>query len=491
MELIIPPNRFTLPLWRKTSFGMGGFGVGVVRSVIGLFQLAFLLEVVQMTPAWGGITLFLEQIIDAFVDAIIGILSDNLPTRYGRRKPWVYVMCVPTLVFWILSWVSPGSILSQSEGQFIYYLFIYSIFSFCFACVIVPYQAIIPDIAPTPLERSVIVVIWQFFTVIGATCAAFIWSSSIVWFPVEAGNIYDQGMPENYRKGYAVASVITGIPFLLTILLGVSSVMDRREPMQFESLRVVYRQTCRVLSFRPFQIICIIRCASMLSLAQFLSSLILYLKYVIGTEERNNWLILSMQMTVAVSLFAWLFASTRISKAVLFNVGSLVTCVAFILFFFAEGSWIPYLFIIFIFRGTSSSAAYLFPQSMVPDVIEYYYTRYQDRREATFYSLINALEKTAIGVGFILSGVMLEYSGYQSPHEQAGIPNFQQPPATLLCLRLLVSFIPLFFTLIACFAALWYTISVDRSGRYKNSDELFSDFDATDFSDSDLKGRLR
>jgi len=265
--------------------------------------------------------------------------------------------------------------------------------------------------------------------------------------------------------------------------------MDRREPMQFESLRTVYRQTCRVMSFRPFQILCLIRCASMMSLAFFLSNLILYLKYVIGTEDYNNWLILSMQLTVALSLFGWLLMSVRVSKAILFNIGSLVTCVAFIAFFFAEGTWLPYLFIVFIFRGTSSSAAYLFPQSMVPDVIEYYHTRYEDRREATFYSLITSLEKASIGFGFIVSGVMLEYSGYQSPHEQAGIPDFVQPNATLLSLRMLVSFIPLFFTLIACLGALWFTITVDRSGRYKNSDDLFSDFDVTDFSDAESNRR--
>ena len=480
---MIPPNRFTLPLWRKILFGLGGFGVGIVRSVLGLFQLAFLLEVVQMPPLWAGLVLFIEQLVDSIVDGAIGLLSDNVPTRYGRRKPWIYVMCLPALIFWVLSWVAPGTLLKTPVAEFAYYLCIYCIFSVCIGCVQVPYQAIIPDIAPTSLERSLIVVIWQFFLVIGALCASFVWSSSILWFPVEEDQPTTIGMPENYRKGYAVASVITGVPFLVTTLIGISSVMERKEAFPFVSMRLIFRNTRQAILFRPFVILCIIRCASVMSIAMFVSNVYLYIKYVLKEEDHVNFILLALQCTVAVTLFVWLLLSLRVSKSLLFNIGSLMTCIALLLFFFAQPSWMPFLYILFVFRGATSSAAYLFPQSMLPDVIEYYYLEYLDRREGTFYSVINALEKFAIGICYVIVCVALHFAGYLNP-SQIVEADYLQPESTLMTLRFLVSVVPMFFAGISIMAGLWFYLRVQRSERYnKGSDYLFSDF--SDMSDVD------
>lgn len=292
----IPLARFTLPLWRKVLFGLGGFSVGLIRSVLAIFQFAFLLEVVEMQVKWAGFILFTEQIIDAVGDLLIGFLSDNFPTRFGRRKPWIYLMSVPTVIFWVLSWIAPGRFYSQTGLQIFYYLVIYSIFSFCMSCVFIPYQAIIPDIAPTPMQRSIIVVLWQSFLIAGAAIASFFWSSTMLLFPVESGDTYDEGMTDNYRKGSAVAGTIIGFLFLFTTILGASSVLERRELRVRESIQESVKKSLTILNFQPFTILCFLQCFSMLSIATFMENIYLYTKYVIEYEGHSNYLFLTIMV---------------------------------------------------------------------------------------------------------------------------------------------------------------------------------------------------
>ena len=290
------PIKIVLPWWRKIMFGVGGYGNGILRSVMGIFQMAFLLEVAQLSWEWTATILVTEQVCDAFFDIIVGFFSDNFPTRFGRRKPWIIVAVFPSTIFWILSWLAPGKYFSSPMWLGLYFLTIYLLFSFSVSCVTVPYISIIPDIAPTPLERSIIVVIWQFFVVMGATSATFIWSSAIFIFPTNEGDMYDEGMPANYRRGYAVASAITGLVFLITTLVAASSVMERRELRPRDTFIKNIKKSFQVLRFPPFIVLVSMHCFSMLSITFFLSNIYLYSKYVLDLEEDTNFFILALQV---------------------------------------------------------------------------------------------------------------------------------------------------------------------------------------------------
>ena len=173
-----------LPFWRKITFGVGGLAIGIIKSIVGLFQLVFLLEVVQIKPVVVGIILLFDGIFDSITDPIVGFLIDNYPTSYGRRKPWIYLFSLPLFIFWTLSWISPGYFLDDDVSKSFYFLFIFLCFSFFSSFVIVPFQSIIPDIAPNTKERLSVILAFQAFSIIGATCSTFIYSSAILYFPV-------------------------------------------------------------------------------------------------------------------------------------------------------------------------------------------------------------------------------------------------------------------------------------------------------------------
>lgn len=142
-------------------------------------------------------------------------------------------------------------------------------------------------------------------------------------------------------------------------------------------------------------------------------------------------------------------------------------------------SWpLSAIYVIYALRGVTVSASYLFPLSILPDVVEYYFAIYEDRREASFYSMMSFVEKSGIAISFISSALILGFTGYENPATAFENDEFQ-PDSSILALRFLVSICPIFFCILANIFGCFYFIAVQRrKDRYSGiSDELFSEYD--------------
>lgn len=112
------------------------------------------------------------------------------------------------------------------------------------------------------------------------------------------------------------------------------------------------------------------------------------------------------------------------------------------------------------------SATYLFPLSILPDVIEIYFTKHSDRREATFYSIFSFVEKIGVALSFLISSLALGFSGYTNT--QTGSED-SQPDSTIFALRILVSFAPLSLSLLSIIFGCLYYIIIEKRGSKKYS----------------------
>ena len=129
-----------LPLWKKLVFSLGFYSWGINTGIIGLFQINFLLEVVELSPSQVGNMMLIKQVYDALTDPIVGVLSDNTNTRFGRRKPWIIVFIFPMAVVWVLMWTYNGTILNNPWEVYLYYFGIILLYSTLQTLTTIPYQ---------------------------------------------------------------------------------------------------------------------------------------------------------------------------------------------------------------------------------------------------------------------------------------------------------------------------------------------------------------
>jgi len=74
----------------KTAFGMGHLVNNLMPGALGVFSF-FLLTGFGMDPFLAGLLGGIPRIFDAVIDPIIGYISDNTVSKYGRIRPYIFI----------------------------------------------------------------------------------------------------------------------------------------------------------------------------------------------------------------------------------------------------------------------------------------------------------------------------------------------------------------------------------------------------------------
>jgi len=79
------------------AYSLPGLPIAAMGLPLAVHLPPFYAAEVGMGYAIAGTVFLLPRFLDIFLDPVMGVLSDNFRTRWGRRKPWM-VMSVPILI---------------------------------------------------------------------------------------------------------------------------------------------------------------------------------------------------------------------------------------------------------------------------------------------------------------------------------------------------------------------------------------------------------
>lgn len=124
MKEITPTTaRVKVPLIEKMAFGSGHFALNFLPGALSVFSF-FLLTAFGMDPFLAGILGGLPRIYDAITDPVMGFISDNTTSKWGRRRPYIFVGAILSGIFYIMLWqMSP----ENSEMYNFWYFLIFSL----------------------------------------------------------------------------------------------------------------------------------------------------------------------------------------------------------------------------------------------------------------------------------------------------------------------------------------------------------------------------
>ena len=96
-----------LGLPTRFFYGFGSVAFGVKDNGFSYFLQFFYTQVVGLPAATVGLAIMFALVIDAFIDPMIGQLSDNTRSRWGRRHPFMYASAIPVAASYLLLWNPP------------------------------------------------------------------------------------------------------------------------------------------------------------------------------------------------------------------------------------------------------------------------------------------------------------------------------------------------------------------------------------------------
>jgi len=449
-----------VPMGQKIAFGVGMLANQMFPAVLGIFMVGLVQDLGFPGWMWGTIYFF-PRIFDAFTDPIMGFISDNTKSKWGRRRQYVFIGSIIMGLSFIIMWQ-----LYRTDGveyNFIFFMVWSFIFYLGLTLFSVPYVAMGYEMSNDFHERTSIMAISQW---IGQ------WAWVIApWFWVI---MYDKTLFESADVATRTLAVWVGIIFALCAMVpaifikGKSTLNENFSPLSFStigaSLKEILLSFKEALSLKPFRQLCI---ATFLvfnafnTIAAFSFFIIVYHLFGGDAGAAGIWPTLFGCLGALGTTFLVIPIVTRLSKkfgkkkAFIFSQGISVIGYIMLWFLFIPGK--PYMFIFALpFFSFGIGSLFVLMMSMTADVIDMDEINTGLRREGTFGAIYWWMVKFGFAIAGGLSGIIMSVVGFDS-----GAAT--QPEGAIDGLRAFFSGLPILGTLTAMYVMRNYDVTEERA----------------------------
>ncbi len=457
-----------MPRWQKLVYGSGDWGRASYNTLRQIFYAIFLTDTVGLDPRLASVAALVGILWDAVNDPLVGALSDNVRTRWGRRRPFMLVFSVPfALAFVVLLWAPPWD---KQWLLMIHCTLAYMMADTIQTLVTVPYLALTPELASGYDERTSLTTTRMFFNLLASLVTA-----------VTAPMILDTALKMGFdlQRGYLVIAALFGglaaIPFLLIFAL----IRERPINQDVPPENLTFAQTTRLLwQNTPFRFATGIYVLNWIAFDIVSLMLPYFLLYwvaqgdllfkvnVLGMRISLESVVLgALLITATLALPLWNGLAQRFSKRSAYIFGMGFWIVVELMLLTVQPGRIAYLVFLAFLAGLSVSTAHVMPEAIFPDVIDWDELRTNTRREGMYYGAINFIRKLSSALATFLSLQVLGWFGYRTPPDTA--TQFMQPELTVTVIRVMTGPVIVVLRLIAVSIARAYPLSRDRQMRIR------------------------
>ena len=420
----------------KLSYGLGDFYGGASASIIGLFFLYFLTNVVGLAPLLAGSIVLFGRAVDAVIDPFMGAISDHTRSRWGRRVAWFLFGIIPVALSYILLWFVPPC---AQWLQAVYYFFVYAFFACAFSMVMVPYGALPQDLTSDSNERTVLVSFRMAFSVLGGLLSAVVPDMMIK-------------RAADLKTGYFIMGLAFAILFALiwlVLFISLRGKVKTEIPATTVSLGTSIKYCVRNKSFL---LLCAIYLLSFIPNDIMSSNFKYFINDVLFMGDSFALTMGLLMICAVLSLPVYVNACKRFGKRKTFIFGSVFRVAALLLLFLlGPDSTVFRLAAIAVLIGFGTGVAYAIPWSMLPDVTDLDEAYTGCRQEGIYTGLMTFIRQLSSGVAVFLVGLLLQISGYT-----AGA--VEQTSLTKTAIVGILTVVPILFVLLGIFAAYRYPI---------------------------------
>ncbi len=455
-----------LSLWTKLVFGSGDWSSSSFGTLRQIFYAIFITDVVGLEPRLASVAALIGIIWDAINDPLVGMLSDRIKSKWGRRRPFLLWFSVPFGLGFAILWWAPPFESQIALAAFVTFAFMLS--DTFQTLVIVPLYALTPEITLDYDERTSLTGYRMFFNLFASLVTA-----------VAAPAIVDSALASGatQQQGYLIVAALFGSLAVIPLLLIFFFIRERERSQQEieheESISFVdsVRTAWSNIPFRFATGLYMLNWITFDLVALALPFFIAYwvskgnlLEKALGLPVESAVFALMLITSVIVLPF-WVWLSNRFNKNIAYVIGMSFWAVVQLLIFTIQPGQITYILVLSVLAGISVSTAHVLPDALFPDVIEWDELRTRRRQEGIYYGIKNFIRKMTGALAIFIALQVLGWFGYQAPPE--GATFFQQSPTTLMAIRILIGPFGALLLFSAVAMAWFYPLTRERHARIR------------------------
>ena len=452
--------RDRIPFHLKLVYGLGAFVNNLLAAAIGGMVIVLNLGF-GMNPALVGLVGALPRLTDAITDPLMGFVSDNTRSRWGRRRPYIFCGAIAAGIVYGLLWQLPAD---KSESFYFWYFLSGSlIFYLAYTMFATPWVALGYELTPDYHERTRLMGVQNFVGQIPYMIA-----------PYFLAIMYNEAWFADSAEGAAGLAIIIGIfvaavGILPAIFLrerfkdvaaGKDTVLAAKRGVIAQGMLDFLRGFMTTLRSKPFLKLCaatFLVFNGFILIAAFQSYVIIY--YVFGGDTQagaafvgHSGLLGAISTLFVIAFVTWL--GTRIGKRRAFFVTTGISMVGYALKWVCYNPDYPWLLLIPApLMAFGLGGLFTLMPSMIADVVDFDELETHERREGMYGSIFWWVVKLGMAAAIAGGGFLLNATGF----DVALGGNQSEHAITLM--RLCDAFIPCIASGIAIWAIATFSLT--------------------------------
>ncbi len=421
-----PPLRWST----KIAYAVGGIPSLVEQRAISAFLLIFYNQVVGLPAHLVAAVLLVVSIFDALFDPIIGQISDNYRSRWGRRHPFIYVSIIPVSLAFLLLWCPP---VGWSHAALVAWLAVTLLaVRFFDTCYELPLSALLPELTSDYDERTRVISLRTLLGLLGAI------SLMIVAYRVLLPENQDGTGGILARDGYfslgLTGAIVIAVGVSVAALGTHSRIPYLTKPIeQARDLRKMLREVGATIGNRSY--LALLAAGMMLSVgngSRLALETYFNLYFWRMSQVQIAGLLPATLIGIVVGVAAVSYVSKRLDKrrtaiiavagATFGNVGPVLARLAGIMPENGTSALFYILFADLAFTFTLATMTTILLTSMMSDVVEDVAVKTGRRSEGLLLAADNLFKKLVSSIGVFIAGVMITIIGFPQGAERDAVP---------------------------------------------------------------------
>lgn len=413
------PESDKVPFGLKLAWGFGMLANQMFPAALGVF-LVVLVQNLGFSPLLWGFIFFAPRLFDAITDPVMGFISDNTRSKWGRRRQYVFVGAIILGLSYMVMWQ-----LYAENGvtfNFIYFMGLSLVFYLGLTIFSVPFVAMGYEMSEDFHERTSIMAVGQF---VGQ------WAWVIApWFWVI---LYDPAWFPDAETGVRELSIWVGIAcgilaMIPAIFIRERSTLDREDLATVSmktvgsSLKEIAKATAdsfRIPQFRKIAFATFLIFNSFNVIATFTFFIILHYLFSGNEAAVGIWPAMHGSVGALVTTFIVIpivaAMSKRLGKKTTFIISQSISIIGYVLFWFLFVPGKPYLFLWALpFHSFGIGGLFTIMMSMTADVCDIDEYNTGRRREGTLGAVYWWMTKFGQAFAGLLSGVIMALVGFDA-----------------------------------------------------------------------------
>jgi len=457
-----------IPFHQKVVYGLGAFVNNLLAAAIGGMIIVLNLGL-GMNPALVGLLGALPRLTDAITDPLMGFISDNTRSRWGRRRPYIFCGAIAAGLIYALLWQLPAG---KSESFYFWYFLTGSlVFYLAYTMFATPWVALGYELTPDYHERTRLMGVQNFVGQLPYMIA-----------PYFLAIMYNEAWFANSADGAAGLAIFIGV---FVVAVGILPAIFLRE--RFKDLAAAEAgdkdaaSTGRrgalaqgmldflsgfmiTLRSKPFLKLCaatFLVFNGFILIAAFQSYVIIYYVFAGDTQAGaafvgHSGLLGAVSTLFVIALVTWL--GTKIGKRRAFFVTTGVSMVGYALKWFCYNPEYPWLLLVPApLMAFGLGGLFTLMPSMIADVVDFDELETHERREGMYGSIFWWVVKLGMAAAIAGGGFLLNATGFDVALEG------NQSAQAITLMRLCDAFIPCLASGIAIWAIATFSITEERA----------------------------